>query len=85
MFIGRSQVNQPHKWWVGDQITLLLANKHVLAQGNTRAYVERMPVNELKKDKEKNNSDNKESNTQLANRPSKASQQLSAARVEATR
>ena len=47
-------MNQPHKWWIGDQITLLVANKHVLAQGNTRAYVERQPVNELKKKEDKN-------------------------------
>jgi lipopolysaccharide export system protein LptA len=83
VFTGRSQVNQPHKWWIGDQIILVVSNKHVIAQGNTRAYVERQPVNELKK-KQDDDSKNKGSNTQLASR-SRASQQLSAARIEATR
>jgi hypothetical protein len=61
---------------------MIVANKHVLAQGNTRAYVERTPVSELKKKQEDNNSNNKDRNTQLASR-SKASQELSAARIEA--
>jgi lipopolysaccharide assembly outer membrane protein LptD (OstA) len=83
VFIGRSQVTQPHKWWIGDNITLMVASKKVIAQGNTRAYVERMPPNQLKK-QDKNEYNKEENNSQLATR-SNAAAEISAARVEATR
>ncbi len=39
VFIGRSQVTQPGKRWIGDRITMTIADKKVLAEGNTKAFI----------------------------------------------
>ena len=42
-FTGRSQVTQPGKRWIADRITLTVADKRVLAEGNTRAFILQAP------------------------------------------
>ncbi|RTL37011.1 MAG: hypothetical protein EKK48_25105 [Candidatus Melainabacteria bacterium] len=39
IFTGRSQIIQPGKRWIGDKITMMVNDRKVLAQGNTRAYI----------------------------------------------
>jgi hypothetical protein len=39
LFRGRSQINQPGKRWIGDQIQFTMSDKKVLAAGNTRAII----------------------------------------------
>jgi lipopolysaccharide export system protein LptA len=39
IFTGRSQISQPGKKWIADKITFTVANKKVLAEGNTKAYL----------------------------------------------
>lgn len=43
VFTGRSQIIQPGKRWIGDKITMLVNDRKVLAQGNTRAYILQSP------------------------------------------
>ena len=38
-FIGRSQITQPGKRWIADRITMTVADRKVLAEGNTKAYI----------------------------------------------
>ena len=38
-FIGRSQITQPGKRWIADRITMTVADRKVLAEGNTNAYI----------------------------------------------
>jgi lipopolysaccharide export system protein LptA len=38
-FIGRSQVSQTGRRWIADRITITVADKKVLAEGNTRAMI----------------------------------------------
>ena len=77
MFIGRSQVNKPGTRWVGDRITLMMATKRVLAEGNTRAYI--MQQGPAKKPEENQPA---QAQTQLAGRVSPVS--ISASHVEPT-
>jgi|GEM_PF-504116 len=37
VFVGRSQVTQRGKRWIGDRVTILVADRKVLAEGNTKA------------------------------------------------
>lgn len=39
IFTGRSQVTQPGRKWIGDKITLMVADRKVLAEGNTKAVI----------------------------------------------
>jgi lipopolysaccharide export system protein LptA len=39
IFIGRSQISQTGKKWIADRITFTVANKKVLAEGNSRALI----------------------------------------------
>lgn len=39
VFIGRSQITQPGKRWIGDRITMTINDRKVLAEGNTRAFI----------------------------------------------
>jgi lipopolysaccharide export system protein LptA len=39
VFTGRSQILQPGKRWIGDKITMMVNDRKVLAQGNTKAYI----------------------------------------------
>ena len=39
VFIGRSQITQPGKRWIGDRITMIINDRRVLAEGNTRAFI----------------------------------------------
>ncbi|MBI4534401.1 MAG: hypothetical protein HY711_10700 [Candidatus Melainabacteria bacterium] len=39
VFHGRSQVSQPGRRWIADRITLTVADKKVLAEGNTKAII----------------------------------------------
>lgn len=42
-FVGRSQVSQAGRRWIGDRITMTVATKKVLAQGNTKAFIINTP------------------------------------------
>ena len=42
-FIGRSQISQPGRRWIADRITFVVADRKVLAQGNTKAYILQTP------------------------------------------
>jgi lipopolysaccharide assembly outer membrane protein LptD (OstA) len=39
IFTERSQISQPGKRWIADRITMAIATKKVLAEGNTKAYI----------------------------------------------
>lgn len=39
LFTGRSQISQPGKRWIGDRIAFTVADRRVLAEGNTRAII----------------------------------------------
>ncbi len=43
IFTGRSQISQPGKRWIGDKITMMVNDRKVLAQGNTRAFILKTP------------------------------------------
>lgn len=43
-FVGRSQVSQPGKRWIADRITVIVAEKRVLAEGNTKAVILQKPA-----------------------------------------
>lgn len=38
-FVGRSQVAQSSRRWIADRITISVADKKVLAEGNTKAFI----------------------------------------------
>ncbi|HNM49115.1 MAG TPA: hypothetical protein PKN86_05410, partial [Candidatus Obscuribacter sp.] len=38
-FVGRSQITQPGKRWIADKIVMTVADRKVLAEGNTRAII----------------------------------------------
>ncbi len=81
VFIGRSQVTQPGKRWIGDRITMTIADKKVLAEGNTKAFIlpkknapapGSMPANGFTQQEE----------FKLAGKPSSEGGKLSTTRVE---
>ena len=39
IFTERSQISQPGKRWIADRITMAIATKKILAEGNTKAYI----------------------------------------------
>jgi len=39
VFLGRSQIIQPGRRWIGDRITLIMKDRKVIAEGNTRAFI----------------------------------------------
>lgn len=39
LFTGRSQIAQPGKKWIGDRITLVIDDRRVISEGNTRAII----------------------------------------------
>lgn len=43
IFMGRSQISQPGRRWIGDRITMVVADRKVLAEGNTRAIIVKVP------------------------------------------
>jgi lipopolysaccharide assembly outer membrane protein LptD (OstA) len=43
VFSGRSQISQPTKRWIADHIEMTIADKKVLATGNTKAILLQMP------------------------------------------
>jgi lipopolysaccharide export system protein LptA len=43
IFTGRSQISQPGKRWIGDKITMMVNDRKVLAQGNTKAFILKTP------------------------------------------
>lgn len=43
LFVGRSQITQPGKRWIGDRITMRVVDRKVLAEGNTRAFILQKP------------------------------------------
>jgi lipopolysaccharide export system protein LptA len=43
IFSGRSQVSQPGRRWIADRITVTVADKRVLAEGNTKALIIQQP------------------------------------------
>ncbi|PWT97967.1 MAG: hypothetical protein C5B53_07290 [Candidatus Melainabacteria bacterium] len=73
IFSGRSQITQPGKRWIADKITFTCANKKVLAEGNTRAFI-----------LQQNQNDSKHTSTGLASKPN-SSTALSTSKIEATR
>jgi lipopolysaccharide export system protein LptA len=48
IFIGRSQISQTGKRWIADKITFTVANKKVLAEGNSRAFILQQNPNDKK-------------------------------------
>jgi hypothetical protein len=48
IFIGRSQISQTGKRWIADKITFTVANKKVLAEGNSRAFILQQNSNDKK-------------------------------------
>jgi lipopolysaccharide export system protein LptA len=42
-FIGRSQITQPGRRWIADRISFTVADKKVLAEGNTKAIILQKP------------------------------------------
>lgn len=42
-FVGRSQISQPGRKWIADNITYVVADKKVVAQGNARAMILQKP------------------------------------------
>lgn len=75
-FIGRSQVSQTGRRWIADRITITVADKKVLAEGNTRAMI-------IQKNPQKvapNIPGFGES--QLAGKPSSAANSISSRKVE---
>jgi lipopolysaccharide transport protein LptA len=42
-FIGRSQITQPGRRWIADRISYTVADKKVLAEGNTKAFILQKP------------------------------------------
>ncbi len=53
IFTGRSQISQPGKRWIADRITMAVASKKVLAEGNTKAFIISCPGNSPIKQPEK--------------------------------
>jgi lipopolysaccharide transport protein LptA len=43
IFTGRSQISQPGKRWIADHITFTVADRKVLAEGNTKAIIMQTP------------------------------------------
>jgi lipopolysaccharide transport protein LptA len=43
IFPNRSQISQPGRRWIADTIVMTLADKKVLAQGNTKAFILKTP------------------------------------------
>lgn len=43
IFTGRSQVSQPGRRWIADKITVTVADKKVMAVGNTKALIMQKP------------------------------------------
>ncbi len=43
IFTGRSQVSQPGRRWIADKITVTVADKKVLAEGNTKSLILQTP------------------------------------------
>lgn len=72
IFVGRSQITQTGKRWIADKITLTMANKKVLAEGNTRALIIQ------------NQSDGKSGSVGIASKPDHPAA-VSTTKIEATR
>jgi len=69
-FVGRSQVNQPGRRWIADRITMTVATKKVLAEGNTKAFIINGPQKAPQVE------------TQLASRFQNANQSISSTKIE---
>ncbi len=70
IFTGRSQISQPGKRWIADRITMAVATKKVLAEGNTKALIISTP--------------NNNKNTALATRPVKNGTAIGSSKIETT-
>lgn len=72
-FVGRSQVSQPGRRWIGDRITMTVATKKVLAEGNTKAFIINGPMKKAPAVQEVE--------TQLAGRPN-SNKSISSTKIE---
>ena len=77
-FVGRSQISQPGRRWVADEITYVVDDKRVVASGNARAMVIQSPNDKKQKHKVV---PAEPAPTRLAEPPGKRS--LSASKIEA--
>lgn len=75
-FVGRSQVSQAGRRWIADRITMTVATKKILAEGNTKAFILNGPI------KAPNAPVVPEADTQLASRFQKSNQSLSSTKIE---
>ncbi len=44
IFMGRSQITQTGRRWIADRITLMMEDRRVIAEGNTRAIIVKQPL-----------------------------------------
>jgi hypothetical protein len=44
VFSGRSQISQPTKRWIADRIEMYIADKRIVASGNTKAIILHAPA-----------------------------------------
>ena len=44
VFMGRSQITQTGRRWIADRITLMMEDRRVIAEGNTRAIIVKQPI-----------------------------------------
>ncbi len=59
VFVGRSQVTQKGKRWIGDRVTIMVADRRIIAEGNTKAiFLQKKEDPALQQD-----------NTRLASKP----------------
>lgn len=89
IFPARSQITQPGKRWVADHITLLVENKKVIAEGNTKAFIIQDPSQRPSKGQPVNFIKpvvNPQVNAQIVARPANSSNNaISSRKVEATK
>ncbi|MBX9770536.1 MAG: hypothetical protein K2X29_04155 [Candidatus Obscuribacterales bacterium] len=72
-FVGRSQVSQDGSRWIDDRITMTVATKKILAEGNTKAFILNGPQKKPSI---------QEVETQLASRFQNANQSISSTKIE---
>jgi len=75
IFTGRSQISQSGKRWIADRITMAVATKKILAEGNTKALIISSPNNKTSQP---------EKNTALAAGPVRNGTAIGSSKIEAT-
>jgi lipopolysaccharide export system protein LptA len=91
IFIGRSQISQTGKRWIADRITFTVANKKVLAEGNSRAFILPQKQNEKKDNASVNVASSPQGGAsrtvsgEVASQGGGGNSAISASKVEATR